>query len=277
MTVRVSVVVPAFNNAAYIAETIDSILHQSFTDFELLIADHASTDSTKEIIGRFAGDERVRILETKAGGGAARNWNRVSREASGEFIKLVCGDDLLDPTILEKQVAALDGEPSATLVASRRALVDSAGVTLVESRGLPGLSGLIAGRRAVRSAVRAGSNIFGEPACVLVRRNALESVGWWNAEFPYVIDEATYAQLLLIGDLVAIPEQLASFRLSSSQWSVALAQSQARQVVGFHGSLAQDNPGFLSATDLLVGNLRARITARLRRLIYIVFRSRMGR
>ncbi len=269
-------VVPAFNNAEHIADTIESILRQSFTDFELVIADHASTDSTKAIIDRFTGDERVRVIETEAGGGAVRNWNRVSREASGEYIKLVCGDDLLEPTMLEKQVAALDKEPSATLVASRRALVDSAGGTLLKSRGLPGLSGLVPGHRAVRTAVRAGSNIFGEPACVLMRRGTLESVGWWSAEFPYVIDEATYAQLLLIGDLVAIPEQLASFRLSSSQWSVALAQSQARQVVGFHGMLAHNNPGVLSAADLLIGNLRARMTARLRRFVYILYRRRMG-
>ena len=85
--------------------------------------------------------------------------------------------------------------------------------------------------------VRAGSNIFGEPACVLLRRDLLELTGWWSDTYPYLLDEATYANLLFHGDVVAIRETLASFRLSATQWSVGLTKVQANQAANFHGNL----------------------------------------
>lgn len=111
MTPRVSVVVPAYNNADYIAETIDSILNQSYQDFELIISDHSSTDDTVKVLARYADDPRIEILSTEAGGGAKRNWDRVSEAANGELLKLVCGDDTIYPECLAEQVAAFDEHP----------------------------------------------------------------------------------------------------------------------------------------------------------------------
>ena len=275
MPARVSVVVPAFNNAEYISETMDSILAQTYRDFELIVADHASTDETWARLQPYVADPRVRLLTTEAGGGAQANWNRVSAAASGSFIKLVCGDDLIAPTSLERQVAALDAHPSAVLAASRREIVDASGRPVFTARGLRGLDGLVPGRRAIGATVRAGVNLLGEPACVLMRTEALAAVHWWDGEFPYVIDQATYARVLLGGDLVAMPDVLASFRLSTSQWSVSLAREQADQVVRFHASLAARDPALLSRTDVAFGNFRARAMSRLRRLVYVTLRRRM--
>src|SRR5207344_678025 len=97
-------------------------------------------------------------------------------------------------------------------------------------RGLAGLAGRVPGRMAVRHTVVAGSNIFGEPACVLFRRDALDGAGGWDGRHPYVIDEATYVKVLLHGDFFGIDRALAAFRLSSSQWSVHLARDQSSQV-----------------------------------------------
>ena len=100
MTARVSIVVPAYRNARYLARTMDSILAQTFRDLEVVVADHASDDGTLEIAQGYASDARVTVLTTEAGGGAVRNWNRVSKEATGEFVKLVCGDDLIHPELV---------------------------------------------------------------------------------------------------------------------------------------------------------------------------------
>ena len=82
MNPRVSVVVPAYNNAEYLAATLDSVLAQEFTDYELVVADHSSSDATAEILGRYASHPKVRVLPpTPTGGGALANWNRVSRHA----------------------------------------------------------------------------------------------------------------------------------------------------------------------------------------------------
>lgn len=275
MSPRVSVVIPAYQNVDFVDATIESVLAQTFDDFELVVSDHSSTDGTWEAVARFTSDPRVRAFRTPSGGGAPRNWNRVSDEARGELVKLVCADDLLARDCLERQVEALDTHPSAVLVSSRRRLVDATGGTVIRARGLPGLSGLVDGRAAVRAAVRAGSNIFGEPACVMLRRDALESVGGWDGRFPYLIDQTTYARVLLQGDAVAQPEPLASFRLSSAQWSVDLARQQAAQARAFHHWVAAEAPGLLSRADLAVGDARAGAMAVGRRMAYLWLRRRM--
>lgn len=268
-------VVPTYNNAATIGATIDSILGQTYQDFELVVADHASTDGTWELLQRYAGDPRVRLVTTDAGGGAVRNWNRVTAEARAPFVKLVCGDDLLAPSILERQVAELEAHPSAVLAACKRAIIDGKGGVVIASRGLGRLRGVIDGGAVIRATVRAGSNLLGEPACVLMRREVLEGVGGWDGEFPYVIDEATYANVLLRGDAVVLPEVLASFRLSDSQWSVALARQQVAQVTAFHAALAVRQPALLTSADVRLGNARAVVVSRLRRLLYVLLRRRM--
>lgn len=273
---KVSVVVPAYNNASFLAKTIESILFQEFDDYELIVADHSSSDATSEVIARYGSNPHVRIMSpTPSGGGALANWNRVSAAARGEYLKLVCGDDLITPDALREQVAALDANPSAVLVASRRALIDSSGRIIMRRRGLGGLSGLVPGRAAVRAAVRAGTNIFGEPGCVLFKRQLLEREGGWDSRFPYLIDQATYSRILLHGDLVALPKVLASFRISSNQWSVQLMRQQASQALAYHSYLRGENEGLLSHMDLLIGNVRAIAIAYARRLAYVSMRSRM--
>ena len=218
----VSVVVPAYNNSQYIAETIESIQAQTYQDLEIIISDHSSTDGTMDIIQRYADDPRITVMTTEAGGGARRNWNAVSQAATGTYLKLVCGDDLLYPELIERQVAAIEQNPAVTLVASKRDIVDAHSTPFVKSRGLAGLSGVVPGGRAVRATVVAGTNIFGEPGCTLIRRDVLERVGWWDDAHPYLIDETTYARVLLEGDLYAVDESLAGFRVSGSLDSAGL-------------------------------------------------------
>jgi glycosyltransferase involved in cell wall biosynthesis len=274
-TPRVSVVVPSFNNASFIEATMDSILAQSFEDFELVVADHSSVDGTWELLQHYRTDPRVRLLRTEAGGGAPRNWERVTAAAGGQLLKLVCGDDIIYPDCLRMQVEAMDANPEVVLVAAQRDLIDARGALLMSRRGLAGLTGRVAGRVAARRTVVVGTNIFGEPACVLIRRKTLQDAGGWDGRHPYVIDEATYVNVLLRGDFFGIDRSLAAFRLSSSQWSVHLAREQSHQVIGFHHRLAGAASGLLSRTDLFRGDARARAMAYSRRLAYLWVGRRM--
>jgi glycosyltransferase involved in cell wall biosynthesis len=271
----VSVVVPSYNNASFIEATMDSILAQTFQDFELVVADHSSQDGTWDLLQRYLADPRVRLLRTEAGGGAPRNWERVTAAAGGDLLKLVCGDDIIYPDCLRMQVEAMDANPSVVLVASRRDLIDARGDVVLSGRGLAGLTGRVSGTSAARHTVLSGSNIFGEPACVLIRRQTLRDAGGWDGRYPYVIDLATYVNVLLRGDFLGIDSALAAFRLSSSQWSVHLAREQSGQVIGFHHRLAEDASGLLSRTDLLRGDARARAMAYGRRLAYLWVGRRM--
>ena len=266
---RVSVVIPAFNNDEFIADALESVLAQTFDDFEVIVSDHSSTDTTREVLARYESDPRLRVLSIEEGGGAERNWNFVSDLASGEFLKLVCGDDLLYPEALSAQVAAFDDAGSqARLVASSRDLVDARGDVVIPNLGLGRMTGVVDGRVALRRSVVAGANLFGEPCCVLLRRDALIEVGGWHDTVGYHIDQATYSRVLLEGTFVAVPGPLAAFRLSSTQWSVALAKEQARSANLLHRELRRSAPDLLSKADVRRGDAMARLRTLQRRLVY---------
>jgi len=272
---QLSIVIPAYNNGDYIGATIESILSQDFTDYELVVADHSSTDNTLEVLERFASDPRLRVISTPAGGGAPRNWRRVTEEATADLVKLVCGDDVLYPGALSAQVAAFAENPDAVLVASKRDILDARGETLIAARGLDSLVGVAGGRAAVRASVRAGTNLLGEPACVMFRRDALEAAGGWDGRDPYLIDQATYSAVLLRGTMVGLAGPHAGFRVNDGQWSVALAAEQSRQVRSFHERLRVENEGLLSRADVALGNARATVLALARRAVYVVFAKRL--
>lgn len=271
----VSIVIPAFRNARFIDETVESALAQTYDDLEVVIADHSSDDGTWEAIQRFASDPRVRLMRTPTGGGAPANWNAVTEAADGTYVKLLCGDDLIAPTCVERQVAALEAHPTAVAAAAKRDLIDPAGGLLLGARGIDPLDGLVSGADAIRALVRAGSNLLGEPGCVLIRREVLDRVGGWLDPYPYLIDQFTYMSVLRHGDLVALPEVLASFRVSNTQWSVRLASDQARQAAGTHRHFGEQMPETVSRRDIALGNARARATALMRRAAYVVWRKRM--
>ncbi|MFT4246116.1 MAG: glycosyltransferase [Micrococcaceae bacterium] len=270
MTPKVSVVLPCYNNADFIEQTLASILNQSYEDYEVIVADHSSTDGSAEILNKYADHDKVTVLSpTERSGGALRNWNRVSKVATGKYLKLVCGDDMLARDILVKQVKAFEENPEVAVVSCTRNIITSDGKVLIQNRGLPGTSGLIPGKIAMRKTVLAGTNIFGEPAAVLLKRELLAKVGYWNDNNEYYIDAGTYVKLLVHGDLYAIQEPLASFRLSDAQWSVKLAKQQAAQAANFHREVEKLTPDTITKMDIIRGDSVARAQAMARRAVYL--------
>lgn len=273
----VSVVVPTYNNGPFIRETMLSILNQSYRHLEVIVSDHGSTDDTWSILQPFALDPRVRLMQIGRTPRVADNWASATDAATGTFLKLVCGDDVLKVDCVQRQVDALVENPGAVMVASRRDVVSASGDILIRAWGLTGLVGLVDGRVAVRRAAKSGTNPFGEPACVLLCRRTLVAVGGWDDRFPYVIDQHTYSKMLMHGSFVGLQESLAAFRMSNAQWSLALAAQQYRQVVGFHRHLALQAPGVLTLADRLEGGLRAKALAFARRFAYRALSRRLRR
>jgi len=110
---RVSVGLPVYNGERFLPDTLDSLLAQTFEDFELILADNASTDATADICRRYAArDSRVRYVRNESNIGVYRNCNRVFGLCRGEYFKLACADDLCHPELLSRCVEVLDAGPS---------------------------------------------------------------------------------------------------------------------------------------------------------------------
>lgn len=125
---RLSIGLPVYNGEKYVAESIEALLGQSFTDFELIISDNASTDGTGDICRRYQGkDSRVRYFRQERNVGIAPNVNFILGQVRGELYKEASHDDLYARTLLEKCVAALDDDPQVVLAHSWTAKVDGTG------------------------------------------------------------------------------------------------------------------------------------------------------
>ncbi|NJN90071.1 MAG: glycosyltransferase [Leptolyngbyaceae cyanobacterium SL_5_14] len=121
---RVSVVIPAYNCAEYIAETIESVLNQTYHDYEIIVVDDGSTDATREVVKGY-GDRLQYTYQQNQGAAAARN--RGIRLARGELIAFLDGDDLFLPNKLAAQVACFDANPSVGMVKTGWQIIDQHG------------------------------------------------------------------------------------------------------------------------------------------------------
>lgn len=127
-TPKVSIGLPIYNGENYLEEAVDSILAQTFTDFELIITDNASTDRTESLCRAYAArDPRVRYYRNETNLGAAPNYNLAFQLARGEYFRWQAHDDRLAPTYLEQCVAVLDREPEVILAYPKTILIDEHG------------------------------------------------------------------------------------------------------------------------------------------------------
>lgn len=125
---RVSIGLPVYNGERYLDQALQSLLAQTFTDFELIICDNASTDRTAEICHAHAAlDARIRYYRNPRNLGAARNFNLTFEYSSGEYFRWASYDDLVAPTHLERCVAVLDAHPSVVLCYPKTMVIDAEG------------------------------------------------------------------------------------------------------------------------------------------------------
>jgi glycosyltransferase involved in cell wall biosynthesis len=250
----VSVCIPATQAEPYLAETIRSVLDQTYRDFELVVLDNASPDRA-DIIARRVGDVRIRVERTAAPVPQAEHWNRVVQLSRAQLVKLVRPTDLLHPRCLEMQVGPMDADPGLAVVAARRHLVDEQSRVVVPRRGLTGLTGVRTGVEVARRVVRSRSNPIGEPGGVLFRREDFFATGGWRGDRTYTMDLDLWMRLLQFGEFLGLPEPLAASRM-------AQASAEERQAVAAEQKLLLDEIAgtdtfSVRGVDLTVGRLLA--------------------
>jgi glycosyltransferase involved in cell wall biosynthesis len=202
---KVSVVMAAYNAERYIDEAIDSILSQTFTDFEFLIVNDGSTDSTKEILELYK-DPRIKVLD-QSNQGCAFARNQAISQARGKYIAIMDADDVSLPDRLKKTVAYLDEHPDVVLVGGSYIVKHEN--TDAETVIRPPTDDRILRKSLLRYAP------FVDPANV-IRKDAFEKAGGYKVDHGF--DYELYSRLAKLGKLAGIEEPLVIIRRHDGQF-----------------------------------------------------------
>ncbi len=213
---KVSIAVPAYNCERYIERSLQSLLAQTYSDFEIVVSDNASTDRTADICDAIARtDSRVRVVRRTENVGGPGNFRYVFGLCSGEYHKWSTADDYWDPQYLEKCVAVLDQRPDVVLCYSRTTLIDADGTRLSSYEDNLDLQD--------DSPRRRYHNFFQliglcNAHLGVIRRAAMEHTGLIGNEIGS--DEHFLAELSLHGKFAVVPEYLffRRFHPQSSSW-----------------------------------------------------------
>jgi len=235
----ISVCIPAYNNQDFIAFAIESVLNQTYGNYELIITDDKSSDHTVSVIKGFS-DPRIRFLQNDVNLGIGGNWNKALSCASGKYVKLLCGDDILYPECLQRQLKLLEApeNSSVALAICSTNVINARNEIVLQRRAFR--SGRINGPKLVRECVRWGTNLIGEPAVGLFRREWLAKTGLFDPSNPYLIDLVFWAELLKHGDAIVDPNRLAAFRISSGSLSAKIGLKQAAGFRAFIRKIHQE-------------------------------------
>ena len=203
-TPTVSIGLPVHNGENYLEHAVASILGQSFSDFELLISDNASTDGTEHLARSFAvSDHRVRYSRNATNVGAAPNYRKVFEAATGKYFKWAAHDDVCHRDFLARCVEVLDSTPEAIVAFPRSAAIGSGGEFLRDHERVVGLDDLDPVRRFAR-ALAIGPEIFA--IWGLMRRDVLAQTRLLGSYVGH--DRPLLSELSLRGRLVEVPEVL---------------------------------------------------------------------
>jgi glycosyltransferase involved in cell wall biosynthesis len=215
---KVSVLMPTYNAASFLNESIPSVLTQTYTDFELIIVDNCSTDNSPEVIAKYLSDKRVKYHVNERNIGPVRNFNKCLALAEGDFIKFLCADDKFTPQLLEKFVSVMEEYPNVLLVGCA---IHEFG--LVSKTLKPPFYGVVNGKKMIHEILN-NYNYLGHPTNVMIRKEGLDA-GNFKTEYIWLADWEFWLRILSRGDCFIIPEELAYTRMHQEQVTQSMIKS----------------------------------------------------
>ncbi len=216
----ISVIIPCYNHAHYLPDAINSVLAQTYTDWEAIIVDDGSTDNTREVAARFT-DTRIRyIYQENRGLSGARNT--AIRAAEGEYLTFLDADDLLTPTFFETCLAVLCADTDLAGVYTRNHFVD-------ETRNiLPRVGGQALAGTAFRKHILEGG--FFPVHAVLVRRATIVEAGMFDEQLTSLEDWDLWLRISARYSLQGIAEPLVFYRVYAGSMSTDAARMHANRI-----------------------------------------------
>lgn len=225
---KVSVIVPSFNLGKYIAQTIESVLNQTFQDFEIIITDDGSIDNSVSEIKKFK-DERIKLFQLEKNSGFAYALNHSIPKSNGEYIALLSADDIFLPEKLQKQVDFLDNNPSIGAVFSLAELTNDKGVSITNK----GILYQSIFNQPNRDRYRWLNHFFYYGNCLchpsaVIRRSCIEDVGMYENNYLQLADFDMWVRLCMKYDIHIIEEKLVHFRIRDSEANASGNRPDAR-------------------------------------------------
>lgn len=212
----ISVIIPAYNAAKTIRETIMSVLNQSFSNLELIVINDGSQDSTLDIVSSIQ-DSRLQLFSYK-NGGVCMARNRGIERACGEFISFLDADDIWTPDKLEAQLTALQKNPQAAVAYSWVDYIDEYGNFFHQGNYIT-INGSAYEKMLVQNILENGSN-------PLIRREALTKVGVFDSSLTLAEDWDMWLRLAELYDFVTVPSVQILYRTSSRSASTNIVKME---------------------------------------------------
>jgi glycosyltransferase involved in cell wall biosynthesis len=204
MPLKISVVMPVYNGGGFLREAVDSVLAQTFEDFEFLIIDDGSTDDSLAVLKEFS-DSRIRIL-SQENRGVIESLNRGIQSATGQFIARMDADDRCELNRFALQVRYLDSHPQIALVGGSVATMDESGNPLAPRLVFPAM------HEEIWAGIGRRPWVFCHPA-VMYRRAAAIDVGMYRADFAHCEDTEFFARLMTRYRAANLPQLMLNYRL----------------------------------------------------------------
>jgi len=266
-TPEVTIGLPVYNGEAHLRTALDSLLEQTFSDFELLISDNASVDRTEQICAEYAQrDARISYFRQPHNLGATENWNFVVRHARGKYFKWATANDICPPGVLERSVEVLRNQPEVVLCYGNTTLIDESGRVIGQYTEDPEVMDASPSVRFIRIL---NELIRNNAQCGLIRTDALRRTG---LDRHYLDgDMVLMAELALLGGYRKLDEVFLLRREGKTSASVQLTEAERRHFLRPNAS-AHTIPVLQLHADRFLSVLRAPIpgSEKRRTLIYVV-------
>jgi glycosyltransferase involved in cell wall biosynthesis len=228
---RASILIPSFNHAAFVVETVESALAQSERDVEVLVIDDGSTDDSLARLARLA-DPRLHV-SAQANAGLSRTLNRALERARGRWVKFLPSDDVLEPGCIERELAAAEAAPGTGVVFALPLVVDAAGVPFPDPAPQAWFDTAARGRDDILRELLE-RNFLCAPSALFERERAL-AVGGFDPQLVVAQDYDLWLKILADAGAVLLPERLVRVRWHGANQSARVTEAteaeRARVVV----------------------------------------------
>ncbi len=221
---KVSIILPTYNYAHYLPAALESLLAQTYKNFEVIVVDDASSDNTKQVINKFLNQsDKIKYFKNRKNLGPAKNFNRGLSYASGQYVVFFHPDDLFAPQFLEKQVRILDANPNIGVVFCLSHTINSQGKIIGKQK-----SAYVKPVGLIPQPTAFSKLIFGNYLpflSAITRRKLVERIGRLHPQLSQFCDWDLWLKISQLTDFYLLPEYLSYYRIHPQSHSYKIIKN----------------------------------------------------